>query len=83
MISDDNRQVGTYRGVVLPSGMTPRCLDALASLFNDFVDDLLFVEEEEASHVDAAVMAYQIVVGEGQPSRTALLQPQRSGDWQD
>ncbi len=48
-----------YRGVELPDGMTPECLDALASLFADFADDLLKLHGEDATPAQAAVMAFE------------------------
>lgn len=79
MIADRDRQAGIcYRGVTLPQGMTPQCLDALAAIFNDFADDLLIIDGEEASHVKAAVMAYELVVGRF--SQTVLWPLQRSAD---
>ena len=61
-----------HRGVALPEGMTPQCLDALASLFNDFSDDLIEDTEDAASHVLAAVKAYRIVIAADQLSQTAV-----------
>lgn len=56
---EDKRQTGVeYRGVTLPEGMTPLCLDEMASLFNDFADGLLAVDGKEADHRDAAVKAF-------------------------
>jgi hypothetical protein len=46
--------------------MTPQCLDRLASLFNDFADDLIDDDEEIMSHFLAAIKAYQLVMKEAQ-----------------
>lgn len=56
-MSTDSRQAGAeYRGLKLPEGMTPACLDALAKLINrhqwDDNDDL---------DAECAVKAFAIV----------------------
>jgi hypothetical protein len=48
-------------GVILPDGMTQKCLDDLASLFNDYADELLLEHGEPITHYAAAVMAFEIV----------------------
>lgn len=79
MISDRKRQAGVFhRGVTLPDGMTPQCLDELATMFNDFADGLLAVGGEEVSYVEAAVMAYELVVGPSSQKEPSPLQ--RSAD---
>ena len=54
--------VSEYRGVVMPLGMTPACVDELASLFSDFEwDRLKRADGELAFTADAAVIAFEIV----------------------
>ena len=61
-MTEETRQGGPeYRGVILPDGMTPRCLDDLASLINDYGDGLLKIGGKEADHRDAAVMVFEVV----------------------
>ena len=65
MISDVNRQAGEeYRGVILPKGMTPQCLDRLASLFKEQDDpflDSFDLSDEVSSDVRAAIKAFEII----------------------
>jgi hypothetical protein len=83
MISDDDRQVGFEYRVIFPAGMTPRCLDTLASLFNHEADGLIEDTEDVPSRVGAAVKAFEIAVGVAQLPQTELSQPQQNGDAQD
>lgn len=40
MCQEPNRQAGKEEsGVILPEGMTPECLDELASFLNDYAGD--------------------------------------------
>ena len=68
-----------YRGVILPEGMTPQCLDELASIFNDYGDGLLKVGDEEASPTQAAVAAFELM-RRLCPSQTQPSQSPRSGE---
>jgi hypothetical protein len=55
---DSDRQAGAeHRGVVLPKGMTPACLDELASLLNMHCH-----EDNEENNEDAAVRAFGVVL---------------------
>lgn len=54
--------VAEYRGVVLPLGMTPVCVDDLARVFSDFEwDRLERADGELANTAHAAVVAFEIV----------------------
>ena len=54
--------VTDYRGVVLPPGMTPACVDDLARVFSDFEWERLERADGELAHTaDAAVVAFGIV----------------------
>ena len=78
-MADQPGQAGEYRGVILPDGMTPNCLDGLASLFNDFSDGLLKVGTEEATPAQAAVMAFELVI-QGRPAgQTGFSQSLQNG----
>ena len=59
-----------YRGVVLPEGMSPSCLDELASLFVDYECGILVSQGEEAGPPQAAVMAFGV---ERVPSEKLLV----------
>ena len=51
-----------YRGVILPDGMTKACLDALAGMFNNYMDGLIRSENnEEIDSPEAAVLAFNLV----------------------
>ena len=55
--------VTEYRGVVLPPGMTPSCVDDLARVFSDFEWDRLERGDGELAHTaDAAIAAFEIVL---------------------
>ena len=51
-----------YRGVILPDGMTPQCLDDLTRVFYEFeCEGLKSTEGEIAFAKDAAVIAFTVV----------------------
>ena len=60
------RQIGAidskYRGVVMPPGMTPACVDELARLFSDFEWYRLERADGKLAHTaDAAVVAFEVL----------------------
>ncbi|MGD9725722.1 MAG: hypothetical protein AB7V39_04915 [Nitrospiraceae bacterium] len=59
----------TYQGVTVPEGVSLDAFMAMASLFNDYGDDLLLVNGEEATHYAAAAMAFELVRRESGKSR--------------
>lgn len=70
--SQNERDRPVYRGVELPDGMTPECLDTLASLFNDYEAGLLRGADGIAGPAEAAVMAFRQVAETG-PGKGASL----------
>jgi len=55
-MSDDYSQTARHRGVDLPAGMTPACLDELSELINMHAHE----DNEECSQ-EAAIRAFLIV----------------------
>lgn len=53
---ETDRPAREHRGVVLPEGLTPACLDELASLLN-----MHSHEDNEETNAEAAVRAFRVV----------------------